>query len=121
VSPDGSGHTARVEQQGEEVHLSERRCSGCQPGVVDEHGEGDTFLSNERLGVAPVAGADGNHLGALASDLSVVLTQLRGMLAAEQSPKVPKEHEDHRSLSPIVAEPMHFSIGSLQLDLFKAS
>ncbi len=46
----------------------------------------------------------------------VVVTQLRDMLAAEQSAEVAQEDQDHRSVGPVVAEPMLLLVRARQLD-----
>jgi hypothetical protein len=48
--------------------------------------------------------ADDDQLGAAAADLRKCVTQLRDLLAAEDSTKVADEGEDHRLVTPQIAE-----------------
>jgi hypothetical protein len=57
--------------------------------IVDKDGKGDPLLLDERRSVPFVTRADGNDVGMLVSDLLIVLTQLRGMLTAQQSAEMP--------------------------------
>jgi hypothetical protein len=41
-----------------------------------------------------------------------VVTQLRGMLSAEQSAEVSKENQNHHTVGPEVTEPVSNAIGS---------
>ena len=79
--------------------------------VVDEDRERDPLVSGERRGVLAAAGPDGDHLGALRLELLVLVAQLRGVLAAEQSAEVAEEHEDHRAVGPVVPEAVGRAVG----------
>jgi hypothetical protein len=68
-----------------------------------------------------VAGADGNHFGALGCDLVVSLAQLRRVLSAEQSAEVPQEDENDRPVRPQVSEPVPVPARISQLDLFQGA
>ena len=112
--------TARVEQQGGEVHLPDRRGSCRGSGVVDEDRERDLLIGDEGLRIADVARADGHHLSAGARDVLVGAPQLRGMLSAEQSAEMAQEDQDHRALRPELTEPVPSTVGAGQLNLFQA-
>jgi predicted HD phosphohydrolase len=85
--------------------------------VVDQHGERDVLVRDERGRVAHAAGADGHDLRAPPSDLVVAAPQLRGVLAAEESAEMPQEDQDHRPIGPEIAEPPRLSrrVGKLQV------
>ena len=80
---------ASVREQPEEPDAANRRRPGGSGVVVDEHGERDVLVGDERGRVAHTPGSDGHDLAAPAPDLVVAAPQLRGVLAAEQSAEVP--------------------------------
>ena len=82
--------------------------------VVDEDGERDALVVDERLGVAGVAGADGDDVAAAAVHRGVLVAQLRGVLTAQQSAEVPEEHHDHGPLGPEVAQPVAAAVGAVE-------
>jgi predicted HD phosphohydrolase len=104
ASPLGSLAAAPVREEPEESDAP----NGSRPGgagvVVDQHGERDALVGDERSRVAHAAGADGHDLPTPAPDLVVAAPQLRGVLAAEQSAEVPEEDQDDRPIGPEVAE-----------------
>ncbi len=57
--------------------------------------------------MAEAARTDHDHLGTPRLDLVIAIAQLRGVLTAEQSAEVAREHENHPALGPEVAEPTH--------------
>src|SRR5262249_32983144 len=61
--------------------------------------------------------SDGDDLAAPLLDLVVDAPQLRGVLAAEQSPKMAEEDENDRALGPEVSEPARLpgGVGKLQV------
>lgn len=78
--------------------------------LVDEEGEGDSGLLTESLGVVTPAQADGQDGGACFSYLLLVVTQLRDMLAAENSPIVAEEDDHRPRVLPIVAQTGNLAI-----------
>jgi predicted HD phosphohydrolase len=113
----GSLPAAPVREQPEETDASNRRRPGGAGVVVDQHGERDVLVGDERGRVGHAAGADGHDLPAPAPDLVVAAPQLRGVLTAEQSAEVPQEDQDHRPIGPEVAESPRLSrrVGKLQV------
>lgn len=105
-----SRSTPAIEDELEEVHLAHTRGAGSLTVVVDHNRERHVLLSHERGRVLLVPGPDGDDFAAEALDLVVALAQLRGVLTAEQSPEVAKEHEDDRPLRPEVAEAPAFPL-----------
>jgi hypothetical protein len=95
----------RMHQLGPAECLDRRSSCGCSI-VVDQYGERNFLIANETFGVSPITGSDGNDRCAEGRDLVVSVAQLRDMLAAMQSTKMPKEHKYHRSLIPKVTEAM---------------
>src|SRR5260370_19755227 len=87
--------TARIEKQGGEVDLPDRRGPRRRSGVVDKDGEGHLLIGDEGLRIADIARADRHYLGAGALDPVVGASQLRGMLSAEQSAEMAQEDQDH--------------------------
>jgi hypothetical protein len=75
------------------------------------------LVGDEAGGVVLVAGADRDHLGASGPDLVVALTQLRGMLPAEQSAEMAQEDHDHRPLGPEIAQPVGCAGGVGELEV----
>ena len=102
--PLGSLPAATVREQPEEPDAPNGRGPGGAGVVVDQNGERDALVGDERGRVAHAAGADGHDLRAPAPDLVVAAPQLRGVLAAEQSAEVPEEDQDDRPIGPEVAE-----------------
>jgi hypothetical protein len=119
VGADGTLQAPRIEQELCEVDALERCRSRRLRGVVDQHRERDLLIVNERLRVPFIAGADRNDFGAHLRDLVVVATQLRGMLAAEQSAEMAQENQDHDPVRPVVAQPVSTSVGAGELDLLE--
>ncbi len=72
--------------------------------VVDEHRERDLLVAYERRRVSLIAGADRDDLGSSRPDLVVPLTQLRGVLPAEQSAEMSEEDERDQLRRPVVTE-----------------
>jgi len=101
-----SAEAARVEQQPERVDPGKRSRGRRSRVVVDEEGEGDPLPLDEVGGVVTVAGPDHHDLGAEAPDFVVVLTQLRGVLPAEQSTEVAEEDQHDRPVLPIATQPV---------------
>ena len=116
MRPSRATEAAGVEQQAERVHLGQGRRDRRVRIVVDEHGVGKVLLFDEIGRVGAVPGADRHHLGAEAADLVVVLTQLRGVLPAEQSAEVAQEDQYDGPILPVVTEPMVLARGVLELD-----
>jgi predicted HD phosphohydrolase len=117
ASPLGAVMAPPVGEQPEEADAPHGRSLRRLRVAVDEHRERHLLVGHERGGVAHVAGADGDDLGAPALDLVVDASQLRGVLAAEESAEVPQEDQDHRAVGPEVAEPAGLPgrVGKLQL------
>jgi hypothetical protein len=64
------------------------------PLFIDQQGECYSGFLAEHRRVTRIAQADGGHLSALGLELSLVLTQLRDMLTAENSAVMAKENND---------------------------
>ena len=77
-----------IEQQRDEVDLSDGGRSGRHGIIVNEDGERDPLLGDEGLGVAFVPRPDRHDFRAGSGDLVVGVSQLRGMFSAEQSAEV---------------------------------
>jgi hypothetical protein len=78
---------------------------------VDQHRIRDPIVLDERRaidGPVPIA----TTLGTGALHLGICVAQLRGVLAAQQSPEVAQEHERHAPLAPVVAEAVRGAGGS---------
>ena len=116
MRPPRAAEAAGVEQQPERVHLGQGRRDRRVGVVVDEHGEREVLLLDQIGCVGTVPGTDRHHLGAEAADLVVVLTQLRGVLPAEQSAEVAQEDQYDGPILPVVTEPMVLARGVLELD-----
>ena len=95
------------------LHARQARGGGV---VVDQDGEGDALVFDEAARVPGVTGSDRDHFGARCLDLVVSVAQLRGVLAAVQSPEVSKEDQDDGTVAPVVAEPVVFVVGAAQDD-----
>ena len=109
-----------VEEKRGEVHLLHGR-RVCRGGVViDEYGEGDPLIGDESLGVPDVARADSDDLGTGFCDLGVCVPQLRGVLSAEQSAEVSQKDQNHRTISPELAQAVPPAVGARQLELPKS-
>ena len=106
----------RIEEEPERVHSWD----GCRAGgrgiVVDENGERDAIVLHEVGCISLVPGAHRDDLGPEPLDLFVVLTQLRGVLPAEQSAEVAEKDQHDRPVLPVSPEPMRLSGGVVQLD-----
>jgi len=63
--------------------------------------------------------ADDDQLGTTAADLGKCVTQLRDLLAAEDSTKVADEGEHDRLLGPQIAEANGMAIGIQHADVFQ--
>jgi hypothetical protein len=103
--PLGSLPAATVREQPEEPDAPNGRCPGGAGVVVDQHGERDALVGDERGRVAHIARADSHDLGPPALDVVVDAPQLRGVLTAEESTEVAEEDQDHGPVRPEVAEP----------------
>jgi len=116
MRPSRAAEAARVEQQPERIHPGQGRRDRRVGVVVDEHWEREVLLLDQIGCVGTVPGTDRHHLGAEAADLVVVLTQLRGVLPAEQSAEVAQEDQYDGPILPVVTEPMVLARGVLELD-----
>ena len=106
-----SAEATRVEEQPERVHTRHRGCPSRDGTVVDEHEERNPVSLGEVGRVGPVAGPDHDDLTPRPADLLVVVAQLRGVLAAEQSAEMPEEHHDRGLVAPGVSQPMRRALG----------
>ena len=100
----GTGTAALVVQQHPEVHPLHLRGAGREAVVVDQHRERHVLVLDERRRVLHAARPDGDDLTAESSDLLVVVAELRGVLAAEQSAEMSEEHHGDGPFGPEVAE-----------------
>lgn len=73
--------------------------------LVQQNGERDGFVLDERFGVAFPAGPDGRDLGTGLENLLVPVADLTGPLATGQSAKVTEKENHLRSVRPQVTEP----------------
>jgi len=111
-----ASEAARVEEQPERVDPA-KGCRGRRVRVVvDENGERNPLLLDEVGGVAAVSRPNCHDLGAEAPDLVVVLTQLRGVLPAEQSAEVPEKDQHDGPILPVPTQPMGDTGRIIQLD-----
>jgi hypothetical protein len=92
-------------QQVQEVRFPQARCAIRRALIVYQERERDAGLFAEQAGVVGVAQAHRRQVRSLVFESPLVLAQLRDVLAAEDSPKVPQENQ-HGGLSlPKRAEP----------------
>ena len=106
-------------EEAEEADAFDGGRAGGLAGVVHQHREGNPLVFHEGAGVAEVAGSDQNDPSAGLVDLHLVLAQLRGVLAAEQSAKVAQEDEENAALPPEIAQPLALTVHALELDAFE--
>jgi hypothetical protein len=97
----------------------DRGSASSRPVIVDQDREWDLLVRNERLRVDLVTGPDGDDIRTGRFDFVVSATQLRGMLAAEQSAEVAQKDQDDGTISPEVAQSVALTIGSGKLDLLQ--
>ncbi len=79
--------------------------------LVEEDGEWNTLVLDERRGVSLPAGPDGGDEGTCGEDLLVSIADLTGPLTAGQSAEVAQEQQDVGLLEPEVAEPVLGAVG----------
>jgi hypothetical protein len=98
-------------QQMQQVRFPQARCAICRALVVYKKRERDTGLFAEQAGVVGVAQAYRSEVRSLILEGLLVLTQLRDVLAAEDSTPMAEENQ-HRGLCPPErAEPDLAAIG----------
>ena len=107
----GYGPGPWMEHGDERACAYRRRVRGARV-VVDEDEVGNLLVANERRGVVDAPSSDRDNVGTGGRYLGIVLTQLRGMLAAMQSPEVAQEDQNEELIAPEVAEPV---VGSLRV------
>jgi hypothetical protein len=71
-------------------------CSIGEPFFIDQQGEFDSRFFPEQRGVARITQANGGQVSALALELSLVLAQLRDVLAAKDSTVMAKKNDHSR-------------------------
>jgi hypothetical protein len=84
-------------QKMEDIRAAQSRCVICLALLVDEQRKGDARVLAKHLGVPSIPESDGSDNRAPRFEFFLVLAQLRDVLAAEDSPVVPKESQ-HRGL-----------------------
>ncbi len=86
-----------------------RRLQACgairEPLLVDQQRKRDSSLLAKQARVAHIAKADSREIGALGSELPLMVAQLRNMLAAEDSSVVAKEDDHRRAAFPQRTKP----------------
>src|SRR5205823_11025253 len=101
-----------IEQQGGKVDLPHGGRIGGVGGIVDEDGKRHLLVGDKGFGVVLVAGSDGDDLGTGPGDLVIGASQLRGVLSTEQSAEVTEKDQDHRTVSPKLAQAVRAPIGT---------
>jgi hypothetical protein len=71
-----------------------------EPLFVDQQRKRDSSLFAKQAGVAHIAKTDRREIGALGSELLLMVAQLRNMLAAEDSSVMAKEDDHGRAAFP---------------------
>ena len=76
-----------------------------KPLLVDQERKSDAGFVAKKTGIIPIAEADSGERGSLFAERWFMFAQLRDVLAAENSPIVPEEHNHGRLTLPQRAKP----------------
>src|SRR4026207_453126 len=88
-----------------------------EPPLVDRERKSDARFVAKNTGIIPVAEADSGERRALLAECWFMFAQLRDVLAAENSPIVPEEHNYRRLPLPERAQPEVAAVHIRQYDL----
>jgi hypothetical protein len=118
-----SGKRSCASEEG--IRPDQRHCTesvrlddGCGLAVfVEKYREGHLFILDECHGVPSAPGADCRDAGAGRLEISVIVPDLTGPLAAGQSAEVAEEQQDMRVARPQISQAVHrsFRIGQLKI------